>query len=656
MVTCGSLTKFVACAIQISSPEPQTNATNKNGEQRIVFAAYPSAPTARNMVITTQLPTTTNLGIPKTEIQGVNTTDVASAWLVTFSEAVSQNDIDRTLATLTDDAWWRDLLAMTWDLRSFQGPAKIKQFLSDRLALSRLSNFKLTSATVDDLYDDLAWVRAHFTFDCAVGQGSGVARIVPVKSAGGKREWKAHNVLTNLESLAGFPESTGWQRNFQPNHGKWISQRQQETEFVDKDPDVLIVGGGQSGLEVAARLKLLGVPTLVCEKQARVGDQWRHRYAALCLHDVVWYDHMPYMPFPPSWPVYTPAQKLADWLENYAKSMEIDVWTSAKVIDAKQGPDGKWSVTVQRGDKNRVLKVNHVIFALGVGGGTPKMPNIPGMDKFKGQILHSTQHGKASDHAGKKVVVVGACTSAHDIAADYYEHGVDVTLWQRSKTYIMTTKEGMPRLMKGTYWQDGPPTEVADLIDNSMPILYRKMIHVRIAEEIAEADKELLKGLEKVGFNLTKGIDNSGFLILALMRLGGYYLDVGASQMIIDGKIKLKSGSGGVKEFTEDGLIAEDGSKVKADVVLFATGYGDSRDPIREIVGEEVGQKLTPVWGLDDEGELRSTWKEIGVPNLWLMMGNFAWCRFYSKHLALQIKAKQEGVFGERYSAPVKWD
>ncbi|KAI0089780.1 hypothetical protein BDY19DRAFT_85160 [Irpex rosettiformis] len=625
------------------------------------------------MVITTELPTTAKLGIPTSEIRNIDPEQVARDWLDSFASIIKKSDIDAILSKLTTDAWWRDILVLTWDLRTFQGQDKIKQFLNDRLSRSKLSNFQLSFAKIDDLYEDLAWVRAHFTFDCHVGSGSGVVRLVPVANAQGQREWKAHNVFTNLESLSSFPENSGWRRNFAPNHGKWISQRHQQMEFADHDPEVLVVGGGQSGLEIAARLKLLGVETLVCERQERVGDQWRKRYAALCLHDVVWYDHMPYLKFPESWPVYTPAQKLADWLEFYAKSLEIDIWTSATVVSVKKLEDGMWQVTVERrklplpGEQTnapkeeaetetRVLKVKHVVFALGIGGGTPKMPVIPGMDEFKGQILHSTKHDKALDHVGKKVVVVGACTSAHDIAADYADHGIDVTLWQRSKTYIMTTKEGMPRLMKNIYWEDGPPTEVADLIDNSMPVLYRKMVHKRVAKDIAEADKELLDGLRKVGFGLTMGEDDSGFLILALRRLGGYYLDVGASQMIIDGKIKLKSGSGGIKQFTKDGLIADDGTELKADVVLFATGYGDGREPVREIVGEEVGKQITPIWGLDEEGEIRSCWKEMGVENMWLMMGNFAWCRFYSKTLALQIKAKSEGLLNERYSAPVKWD
>ncbi|PSS35578.1 hypothetical protein PHLCEN_2v1455 [Hermanssonia centrifuga] len=590
------------------------------------------------------LPTLDKLGVSAPS--EVDAEEVATQWLQTFEKYISSNDIDGILSLLTEDAWWRDLLAMTWDFRSFQGQDQIRQFLTDRLAGAELKNFKPTLNNLESPYDDLTWIRVHFTFDSRVGGGSGVLRLVPTKGKGGQTDWKAHSVFTNLESLNGHHEKIGPLRNFEPNHGKWLEQRRREMEYADYDPEVLIVGGGQSGLEVAARLKHTGISALVIEKQARIGDQWRHRYAALCLHDVVWYDHMPYIPFPESWPVYTPAQKLirmdqlADWLESYARNMEIDYWTSTTVTHARQEENGKWAVTVRRNDKDRVFHVDHVVFAIGVGGGTPNMPTIPGMDKanqgvvfvqeiFKGQILHSTQHKKATDHAGKKVVVVGACTSggkltilfiAHDIAADYADHGVDVTLYQRSATYIMTTKEGMPRLMKGTYWEGGPPTNIADMIDNSMPILYRKMLHTRITKDIAEADHALLEGLKQRGFNLSSGVDDSGFLILALMRLGGYYLDVGASQMIIDGKIKLKSGSP-IKNFTETGLEAEDGSNLPADVVLFATGYGDARNPIREIVGEELGKKLKPIWGLDEEGELRSVWRDSGLPNLWVMMG-----------------------------------
>ncbi|THG94114.1 hypothetical protein EW026_g7289 [Hermanssonia centrifuga] len=596
------------------------------------------------------LPTLDKLGVAIP--QDLDVEKVAKAWLESFSQFVSAKDTEGIISVLDAEAWWRDLFALTWDLRTFHGPEEISAFLENRLEETQFGGIKFIEATLDRPYPDLAWITVQFAFETGVAAGRSVTRLIPSKDGA----WKAFVIATNLESLKDHPERVGALRNHLPNHGKWVDQRRKEQEFADHDPEVLIIGGGQSGLDVAARLKHLGTSHLIIEKQPRIGNQWRHRYEALCLHDPVWFDHMPYIPFPESWPVYTPAQKLADWLEFYAGALELNVWTSSTVTNATHNEEtGKWAVTVKREDgSERIFQVDHVVFALGLGGGAPKVPDIPGKEEFQGQILHSTAHRSAKDHLGKKVVIVGACTSAHDIAADYADHGVDVTIFQRSSTYIMSTKEGMPRMMSPLFWEGGPPTETADRLDNSLPILFTKLLAQRKAATIHEADKELLEGLKSVGYRTNFGVDDSGFVFLALKRAGGYYLDVGACQKIIDGQIKIKNDSQ-IERFTKTGLKFENGSEIEADVVLFATGFDDYRGPIRKILGEEVGKSLTPIWGLNDEGELRTAWREVGVPNVWYMMGNLAWSRFFSKHVALQIKAKQEGLFGTRYPAPTVW-
>ncbi|OBZ79359.1 putative indole-3-pyruvate monooxygenase YUCCA8 [Grifola frondosa] len=590
------------------------------------------------------LPTLDKLGVQSIPAD-LDVKKVASAWLQALSQHVSSNDIDGILDLFVDDPWWRDMLALTWEFRTFHGRAIVKKFLQDRLASSKFSSLKLVDALLETPYPDLAWIQGQFDFETDIGTGSGVFRLVPSSSG----VWKGFTIYTNLESLKAFPESVGPRRNFLPNHGKWKSGRDHEKEFVESDPQVLIIGGGQSGLDVAARLKNLNVPTLVVEKNARIGDQWRYRYQALCLHDPVWYDHMPYLPFPPTWPVYTPAQKLANWLEYYAEALELNVWTSSTVTHAEQAADKKWIVTVQRGDgTERKFRVDHLIFAIGLGGGNPNIPNIPGQSEFQGQVLHSTEHKSARDHIGKKVVIIGASTSAHDIASDYVEHGVDVTMYQRDSVYVMSTKEGMPRMFGDIYWEDKYPVEVADRVNASIPIWIYKLLWQRITKDIAEADKATLDGLKKVGFKLNLGDDDAGFLTLAMRRGGGYYLDVGTSQLVIDGKIKLKSDSK-LSRFTKTGLLFEDGSELPADVVLFATGFDSPALTIAKIVGEKVASQIKPLWGLNEEGELRTVWRDTGVPNLWFMMGNLSWCRFHSKHLALQIKAQQEGILGTRY-------
>ncbi|KAG1751335.1 uncharacterized protein EDB91DRAFT_1297935 [Suillus paluster] len=562
---------------------------------------------------------------------------VAGQWFSAFTEAIRSKNVPAIIDLLVDDVFWRDMLALTWDIRTFQSTPSVEKFLTDRLPLFTLSSFTLKKDLVElqKPFPDLAWIQAFFGFETTVGIASGVFRLVPLADG----SWKAHTIFTNLEDLKGFPEQNGPRRNHQPNHGKWAAKRAREIECLDEEPSVIIIGGGQSGLDVAARLKMLGMKNLVVEKNERIGDNWRKRYEALCLHDPVGHGHMPYIPFPSSWPLYTPALKLADWLEF------ICTQYGARCVDqCHRDTEGSEPL-------RSIMSCLPWVSASGMAN----IPDIPGQDEFKGQILHSIKYNLATDHAGKKVVVVGACTSAHDICADYAEHGVDVTMVQRSPTYIMSVKEGMPRLM-AMFWEGGPPTDIADRVGASYPNFLTKLLHQRLTKVIAKADKEILDGLRKRGFKLTFGEDDSGLLSLVLSKAGGYYLDVGASQMIIDGKIKLKS-DGPISRFTQTGLLFEDGSTLDADVVVFATGYADTRDAYRALLPESLHDKVYPIWGLDKEGELNTVWREVGgrgkegeaLNGIWSMMGNLARCRFHSKHLALQIKSYEEGIFGTRY-------
>ncbi|KIM92256.1 hypothetical protein PILCRDRAFT_810309 [Piloderma croceum F 1598] len=380
---------------------------------------------------------------------------------------------------------------------------------------------------------------------------------------------------------------------------------------------------------------------------------------------------MPYIPFPPSWPVYTPAQKLADWLESYAQSLELNVWTSSVVLKASQDAStNHWSVTVKRVDgSERILHPHHLVFAVGLGGGVPNMPVYPGMDGFEGRILHSSQYSKATDHVGKKVIVIGACNSGHDISADFYHHGIDVTMVQRGPTYVMTRKNSAPVLFGALYSEGAPPTDIADRIMASFPNKLVKLMSKRLTKHLAEADSELLDGLRRRGFKLTMGEDGTGFFLLVWEKGGGFYIgvhyfrftqltdikakiDVGASQLIADGKIKLKSDSL-IERFTKTSIKFQNGSELSADLVVFATGFGDQTESVRKILDDELKGKCKRIWGLDEELEMCGLWRDLGIPHLWSMMGNLALGRYYSKHLALQIKAIEEKVFGSRYGPGV---
>jgi len=414
-------------------------------------------------------------------------------------------------------------------------------------------------------------------------------------------------------------------------------------DLVDGDPTVIIVGAGHTGLEIAARLKYLGVSHLIIDRKARVGDSWRDRYKALCLHDTVWYNQTPYLPFPATWPVFTPASKLADWLEGYADYLELNVWTSSVITKTEWNDDLKtWAVEIKRGGKeSRTLKVKHLVFATGFGG-RPYVPDFPERENFKGEVVHSSEFTSASRYIGKKAVVVGACTSGHDIARDFVHHGVDVTIYQRSSTYVISV-EALKQLLAPVY-NDVVPTEVGDLYFNFLPNAVGRLIHQRLTPHFAQTvDKELLDGLAKAGFKTNLGPDGTGVLQLLFTRAGGYYFDDGTSKHVINGDVKVKNGSA-IARFTENGLQFADGTALEADVIIFATGYVDPRNSLREICGPQVAEKVKPVWGFTDEGEISGIWRDSGHENLWIGIGNLGMSRYYSRHLALQIKAIDAGI------------
>ncbi|KAE9404770.1 FAD/NAD(P)-binding domain-containing protein [Gymnopus androsaceus JB14] len=596
------------------------------------MADYPSS---------TTLPTFTNLHAAPVP-NDLDATYIASKWLFALSTAVTACDASNCAALFVEHSFWRDLLALTWDFRTFGGSTKIQRMLEDCLAVVQMTAMKMdeASATLQRPYPDIAWVSATFTFETKLGYGAGVFRLSPVEDG----RFKAHTVFTNLNALKGHPEQIGKLRN--PHHTdgyKWAEQRRREVEFIDNDPTVIIIGGAQSGLDVAARLKVLGVSTLIVEKEQRVGDIWRNRYDALCLQDPIWYQHMPYMPFPTSWPVHAPSTKLANWFESYVDALELNVWTSSLVSNAHQDPKTNiWSVSVTReGGSTRTLRVKHLVFAIGFGDCLPTMPEYPGADQFEGEILHSTRYKTARDYAGKKAIVVGACGSGKFTAMLMHFFGLDVTMYQRSSTLVLTITTD-------------PLLEIADLVSFSFPLAFiADSFGKRQVLDCEKMDADLLDGLKSRGFKLNRGTYDAGAYLNAWGRRGGHYIDIGASQLIIDGKIKVKNGSQ-IERFTRTGLKFEDGSELTGDVIVFATWVqGDIRKAIGNICGEDVERACKPIWGYDEETEIKGVWRDLGVPNLWYMGGGLAPCRFYSRHLALQIKAIEEGIFyrKERYSA-----
>ena len=395
---------------------------------------------------------------------------------------------------------------------------------------------------------------------------------------------------------------------------------------------------------------MLGVDALLIDRNDRIGDNWRNRYHQLVLHDPVWFDHLPYMEFPSFWPVFTPKDKLADWFEIYAKALELNVWMSTTLTESSWDESTQtWTVTVVRKledgtEHTRTFHPKHVIQATGHSG-KKYFPSIKGMNSFKGtRLCHSSEFpGATSNSHGKKAIVVGSCNSGHDIAQTFYENGYDVTMVQRSSTCVVSSDAIVELGLKALYSEGTPPVEDSDLWLHASPSPVLKAIQIKVTAAQAQMDAATLEGLEKVGFKVDKGPDMSGLFIKYFQRGGGYYIDVGASQLIVDGKIKIKQGQE-ITEVIPHGLRFADGTELEADEIVFATGYQNMRGEARTIFGDEVADRVGDVWGFDKEGELRTIWRPSGHPGFWFMGGNLALCRYYSRLLALQIKARLAGL------------
>ncbi len=416
-----------------------------------------------------------------------------------------------------------------------------------------------------------------------------------------------------------------------------------------------MVGGGQGGIALGARLKRLGVPALIVDKHDRPGDQWRSRYKSLHLHDPVWYDHLPYLPFPDHWPVFAAKDKVGDWLEMYTKVMELNYWSRTEVHSARYDESAaEWVVELTRDGERLTLRPKQLVLATGMSG-VPNLPHYPGMERFAGESHHSSRHPGGEAYRGKRAVVIGSNNSAHDICADFYENGADVTMVQRSSTHIVKSDTLMELALGGLYSEEalakGITTDKADMLFASVPYRIMHEFHVPVYEQAKVRDADFYARLEKAGFRLDFGDDGSGLFMKYLRRGSGYYIDVGASDLIADGKIKLAHGR--VQEIAEDAVVLDDGTRLPADVIVYATGYGSMNGWAAKLISQEVADRVGKCWGLGSdttkdpgpwEGELRNMWKPTRQDALWFHGGNLHQSRHYSLYLALQLKARMEGL------------
>ena len=577
--------------------------------------------------------------------------DTINEWLAKLNAALANNDSQQAAELFAPESYWRDFVSFTWNLKTMEGREEIAEMLDATLESVKPANWTLEgdASEADGITE--GWIK----FETATSRGEGHLRL--------NADGQAWTLLTTAYELKGHEEARGATRPKGVEHGlfqgrkTWLENKQQEEAELgyERQPYCVIIGGGQGGIGLGARLRRLGVPTIIVEKNPRPGDSWRNRYKSLCLHDPVWYDHMPYLPYPDHWPVFAPKDKIGDWLEMYTKVMELNYWSSTVCKKAEYDEaSGEWTVEVERDGKTVELKPKQLVLATGMSA-VPNIPDIPGMDSFKGDIHHSSKHPGGDKYAGKKVVVIGSNNSAHDICADLWENGADVTMVQRSSTHIARSETLMDLALGGLYSEqavaNGITTHKADMIFASLPYRILPGLQVPVYAAMKERDKDLYDRLEKAGFMLDFGEDDSGLFCKYLRRGSGYYIDVGASELIANGDIKLKTGQ--TECITETGVMLADGTEIPADVIVLATGYSSMNGWAAQLINQGVADKVGKVWGMGSdttkdpgpwEGELRNMWKPTQQPGLWFHGGNLHQSRHYSSYLSLQLKARMENI------------
>ncbi|GJJ11778.1 hypothetical protein Clacol_006016 [Clathrus columnatus] len=533
-------------------------------------------------------------------MENVNATEVVQQWLQNFNEVISKNDIPALLELFVQYGWLRDNLIFTWDYRSLEGHVAIKNFLSHadeaepnetRLSKAKISNIKLASLYgINPGFTPEHLLEGTFTFETPIFTGNGYVLLSPPK--GEEKSWKAFTLYVTAAELKGHEED-GAPIGYYDNHAKtWQEVVAEERRKIEEDPHVIVLGAGHNGLGIGARFRQMRrIPTLLIDKSDRTGDVWRHRYPSLTLHTSKAHHAMLYTQPPSNWPRFTPKDKVAYMLEHYATNQELVIWHRSTILP---GPvydpvTKRWTVEVLRD--------------------------------------------------GEKVVVVGAAQTASDICLDLALHdATSVTMVQKTSTIVMSIDLTNKVLDKA--WPPGVDPIVGDFRSAGFPFGLAKKFSIAGKDARIAEQKTMLDGLTKAGLKLSEGKEGGG--VPVQIFASGTGIDIGAAEQIINGRIKIKSGE--PERFTKDGLVFKDGSFLQADAVVFATGYHPVQHTLNPIFGEELSERISPAWGLDEEGETIRNFRPCGHPGLWWATGGFNSVRYYSKPLAIQIKARLLGL------------
>lgn len=588
---------------------------------------------------------------------GVSVTEGAGRWIRDFESALAASDAAAMDGLFVEQPSLRDNGALTWDFRQFHGRDAVVATLLGVVDQIQPRDFRVSTVwpgprLVGEV--DGGVVEAFFDFETEAGRA--VAMINADPDDGSPYGFRVRAIYTRLEELKDVrdpelhPRGNGYIPAYPGQTFPEYDQRRRQ--WADGDPQVLVVGAGQAGLVAAAHLAQVGVRALIIDKYDRVGDNWRLRYDSLCLHNTVEINEFPFLSYPSHFPEFLPKDVMGDWLETYSRYLDLNVWNSTEFLGAQYDEDnGAWVATLRLADgTERFLHPQHIILATGGIGGRPLVPSLPGLPSFDGLVMHSSAYTKAADFGAKKAIVVGTATSAHDIALDLYENGVEVTMVQRGPVVVNQVETA--NLAYAEHLDPTIPTELGDIRYGMVQVKPIREYAYRQYHAFAKyRDADLLDGLRAAGMRVGDGFEGQGWPDLFQRTGGGFYLNKGASDVIVAGGIKVLPYDR-IVEFTGSGVDLDDGTTLEADMVILATGYQNRKVEVAEQFGADVAERVGEIARWDEEGEWSTMWGQTGQRGLWVNGGAILQIRSGSRLLALLIRADIDGRIPDSFRRP----
>ncbi|KAK8078268.1 FAD/NAD(P)-binding domain-containing protein [Apiospora saccharicola] len=609
-----------------------------------------------------------------------------------LNEAIKASDADKLeQCFFPQQAYWRDQIALTWHLRTFFNRHVIAARLLETEALRGVAGEGFQMEGHAHFIPALQAIAFPFSFRTGSPGARCSGRIMLLPSEADSSEstglkhvtWKIWVLCTWIEQLDLHPEDEALLRG---------PCRRQLDSAETIETDVLIIGGGNTAISTAARLKALNIESVIVERNPRAGDNWALRYDCLCFHIPTSSCELPYMRYDAElqFPHMLTRDELAAHVRRYVETFNLNIITAAKVTHTQYNTKTKrWTVMIQTPDHHTTVISKHLVQATGFGSQKPYMPPMQSPDLYKGVSIHSAGYKNAKelvDKGAKSVLVVGSANTAFDIMEDCHAAGLQTTMAVRSPTYLLPIEYMTRPETLGAY--DLLGVEAADRMFQTGPTVVDGALLQSTIGRMAGAEPNRYEKLASTGFPVLESASPGAVLSSNLYeRAGGHYVDVGGTAPLADGKVGVKVGD--PVGFHEEGLSFQDGSSVEADAVVWCTGYADknARNTAAEILGGggggggdialkngkledksgekqnddilgpcEIASRIDATWGLDAEGEIRGLAKrQLGAENYWAIGGPSNTSRWYSKLLAIQIKADMEGVLPPAYRETAGW-